>query len=75
MQRKNAFPSHGSLPRQSPYLPTPREKKKYEILSLKTGGSPTRSPGTALGRLLDGRGKLEGYGSLGMFNIKKAIRT
>lgn len=31
MQRKNAFPSHGSLPRQSPvYLPTPREKKKSE---------------------------------------------
>lgn len=31
MQRKNAFPSHGSLPRQSPvYLPTPRKKKKSE---------------------------------------------
>lgn len=28
-----------------------------------------------LGRLLDDGGKLEGYRSLGMFNIKKAIRT
>ena len=52
MQRKNAFPSHGSLPLQSPYLPPPVRKRKkiVEILSLKTGGSPTRSPGTALGR-------------------------
>lgn len=39
MQRKNAFPSHGSLPLQSPYLPPPVRKKKkksgVEILSLK----------------------------------------
>lgn len=27
-ERKNAFPSHGSLPLQSPYLPPPVRKKK-----------------------------------------------
>lgn len=66
MHRKNAFPSHGSLPLQSPYLP-PRVRdfilKKQEARPL-----------VHLGRLLDGGGKLEGYRSLGMFNIKKAIR-
>lgn len=62
MQGKNSFPSHSSLPRQSPLVsPTPskekkKEEKKGEILSLKTGGSPTRTPGTALGWRRQARG-------------------
>lgn len=35
MQRKNAFPSHGSLPLQSPYLPPPVRKKKRRDFILK----------------------------------------
>lgn len=37
MQRKNAFPSHGSLPLQSLYLPPPvrKEKKKSRDFILK----------------------------------------
>lgn len=67
MHRKNAFPSHGSLPLQSLYPPPPVRDfilKKQEVRPL-----------VHLGRLLDGGGKLEGYRSLGMFNIKKAIGT
>lgn len=75
MQRKNAFPSHGSLPLQSPYLPPPVRKKKKKKWSgdfiLK---KQEVRPLVHLGQLLDGGGKLEGYRSLGMFNIKKAIR-
>jgi len=43
--------------------------RKQRFLSLKTGGSPTRSPGTNLASA----SRLEGYRSLGMFNIKKVI--
>lgn len=67
MQRKNAFPSHGALPLQSLYFPPPVRDfipKKQEVRPL-----------VHLGQLLDGGGKLEGYRSLRMFNIKKAIRT
>lgn len=36
MQRKNAFPSHGSLPLQSPYLPPPvRKRKNFRDFILK----------------------------------------
>lgn len=41
-----------------------------KILSLKTAIRPL----VHLGRVLDGGGELKGYRSLGMFNIKKAIR-
>jgi len=58
-----------SLPLQ--YLPV----RKRETLQRCDPQKQEARPLVHLGRLLDGGGELGGYRSLGMFNIKTAIRT
>lgn len=56
-----------------PVSPTPCEGEKKNCGDFILKKQEVR-PLVHLGRLLDGGSKLEGYKSLGMFNIKKAIR-
>lgn len=67
--KKNAFTTH-TVP--SPFSPNPNARKLVEILSSKN--RRFAHPYTWDGSWTV-EGKLEGYRSLGMFNIKKAIRT